>query len=174
MTYRVGHRAYTGLPWWFSDKKTHLQCRRCRQVWSLDWEDPLEKEMATHSSILAQKIPWTKEPGSPQGCEELDTTEELGTHACMHICYKEHNILIAIFLSYCLEKKWLDIGKMHNCLRWVSVLALGILGKNDRGITWLQCWKGGSQSVLDSAQYRSLIQLMKLHLRIESLREWPF
>ena len=32
-------------------------------VRSLDWEDALEKEMATHSSILAWKIPWTKEPG---------------------------------------------------------------------------------------------------------------
>ena len=31
------------------------------QVQSLGWEDPLEKEMATHSSILACKIPWTKE-----------------------------------------------------------------------------------------------------------------
>ena len=30
---------------------------------SLVWEDPLEKEMATHSSILAWKIPWTEEPG---------------------------------------------------------------------------------------------------------------
>ena len=33
------------------------------QVRSLDWEDPLEKEMATHSSILAWEIPWTEEPG---------------------------------------------------------------------------------------------------------------
>ena len=33
------------------------------QVWSLDWEDPLEEEMATHSSILAWKIPWTEENG---------------------------------------------------------------------------------------------------------------
>ena len=31
-------------------------------VWSLGWEDPLEKEMTTHSSILAWKIPWTEEP----------------------------------------------------------------------------------------------------------------
>ena len=30
---------------------------------SLDWEDPLEEGMATHSSILAWRIPWTKEPG---------------------------------------------------------------------------------------------------------------
>ena len=33
------------------------------QVQSLSWEDPLEKEMATHFSILAWKIPWTEEPG---------------------------------------------------------------------------------------------------------------
>ena len=33
------------------------------QVQSLGWEDPLEKGMATHSSILAQEIPWTEEPG---------------------------------------------------------------------------------------------------------------
>ena len=36
------------------------------QVQSLGWEDPLEKEVATLSSILAQKIPWTEEPGGLQ------------------------------------------------------------------------------------------------------------
>ena len=48
-------------------------------VRSLGREDPLEKGMATHSSILAWRIPWTEEPGrhSPWGCEELDTTEGL-------------------------------------------------------------------------------------------------
>ena len=33
------------------------------RVWSLGWEDPLEKEMATSSIILAWEIPWTEEPG---------------------------------------------------------------------------------------------------------------
>ena len=39
-----------------------------QETWvrSLGWEDPLEKEMATHSSILAWKIPWTEEPGRLQ------------------------------------------------------------------------------------------------------------
>ena len=36
------------------------------QVQSLGWEDPLEKEMATHASTLAWKIPWTEEPGGLQ------------------------------------------------------------------------------------------------------------
>ena len=46
------------------------------QVWSLGQEDPLEKEMATHPSILAWRIPWTEEPGRPQsmGSQESDTT----------------------------------------------------------------------------------------------------
>ena len=45
----------TGLP---TMRKTRIQ--------SLGWEDPLEKEMATHSSILAWKIPWMDEPGRLQ------------------------------------------------------------------------------------------------------------
>ena len=46
------------------------------QVRFLGWEDPLEKEMAIHSSTLAWRIPWTEEPGRLQflGSQELDTT----------------------------------------------------------------------------------------------------
>ena len=52
------------------------------QVWSVGQEDPLEEEMATHSSIHAWEIPWTKEPGRlhPLGCKGLDTTEQLNTY----------------------------------------------------------------------------------------------
>ena len=49
-------------------------------VWSLGWEDSLEKEMATHSSTLAKKIPWMEEPGAgfcSWGHEESDTTKQL-------------------------------------------------------------------------------------------------
>ena len=47
------------------------------QVWSLGQEDPLEKEMATHSSVLPWRIPWTEEPGGLQsiGLQRVDTTE---------------------------------------------------------------------------------------------------
>ena len=46
-------------------------------VWSPGREDPLEKEMTNHSSILAWKISWTEEPGgySPWDCKESDRTE---------------------------------------------------------------------------------------------------
>ena len=48
-------------------------------VQSLSWEDPLEKGMATHSSILAWEIPWTEKPGGlkSMGHKELDMTERL-------------------------------------------------------------------------------------------------
>ena len=49
------------------------------QVQSLDQEDPLQKEMATHSSIFAWEIPWTEEPGraTVHGMAKSDTTEQL-------------------------------------------------------------------------------------------------
>ena len=48
------------------------------QVQSLGWEDPLKKEMATHSSILAWRIPWTKEPDGLQSMgSQRDMTKQL-------------------------------------------------------------------------------------------------
>ena len=51
------------------------------QVRSLCWEDPLEEGVATHSSILAWRIPWTEESGgySPWGPKELDMAEQMNT-----------------------------------------------------------------------------------------------
>ena len=46
-------------------------------VWSLSQKDPLENRMATHSSILAWRIPWTEETDSPWGHKESDMTEQL-------------------------------------------------------------------------------------------------
>ena len=54
-----------------------------QEMWvqSLGREDPLEEEMAAHSSILVWGIPWTEEPGghSPWGCKELGMTERAQT-----------------------------------------------------------------------------------------------
>ena len=59
-----------------------------QETWvrSLGREDPLEKETATHSSILAWRIPWTEEPGGLQsmGHKESDTTERLHFHFHFH------------------------------------------------------------------------------------------
>ena len=54
----------------------NLPARQETQFHFLGWEDPLEKEMATHYSILAWRMPWTEEHGGLQsvGLQELDTT----------------------------------------------------------------------------------------------------
>ena len=59
-----------------------MQDAQERQFQSLGLRDPLEKEMATHSSILARKIPWTEEHCKLQsiGLQESDTTQQLSTH----------------------------------------------------------------------------------------------
>ena len=54
-----------GLPWWLNGKESTCQCRK-HWVQSLGELDPLEKEMATYSSILAQEILWTEETGRLQ------------------------------------------------------------------------------------------------------------
>ena len=74
-----------------SGKALPGQCRRRRRsrVWSLGWEDPLEKDTATHSSILAWRIPWTEEPGRPpsRGLQRVrhDWSDLAHTHACIRI-----------------------------------------------------------------------------------------
>ena len=64
----------------------NLLAKQETQVQFLDQEDPLEKEMAIYSSILAWEIPRTEEPGSysPWGRKELDTTEGAQHAAHMH------------------------------------------------------------------------------------------
>ena len=66
----IGERFVEGLP----DREASLEAQTVKtppaaqgtQVPSLGWEDPLEEGMATHSSILAWRIPWTEEPGGLQ------------------------------------------------------------------------------------------------------------
>ena len=73
-----------GLPWWLCVVK-NLHAMQETWVQSLGWEDLLETEMVTHSSILASEIPWTEEPGrlySPQGCKELETSEATLARTC--------------------------------------------------------------------------------------------
>ena len=57
-----------------SEVKNHVPVQET-QVQSLGWEDPLEKETATHFSVLAWEVPWTEEPGGLQfkGSEESQT-----------------------------------------------------------------------------------------------------
>ena len=67
-----------GFPGGSAVKKKKTNCLSMQEmgVQSLSWEDRSEKEMATHSSILAWEIPWTEEPGGPEsmGSQESQMT----------------------------------------------------------------------------------------------------
>ena len=80
----------------------HLSMQQTR-VWSLGWEGPLEKEMATHSSILAWRIPWTGEPGGLQsmGLQRVDTTQWLNNNLLIHgrVCESYKHILLNLTLN---------------------------------------------------------------------------
>ena len=84
------------------------------QVWSLGWEDPLEKEMATHSSIFAWKIPQTEEPGMLQS---------LGLQRVRHDLVTEH--IHKPFIDYS-QLYWQRQHAIRWCqrrLRWQQMLA---------------------------------------------------
>ena len=78
----------------------HLPAMQETWVLSLSQEDPLEKEMATHSRIIAWKIPGMEEPGSynPWGCKELDRTEQL-------------TLLLSAFFMVQLSHPYMTTGK---------------------------------------------------------------
>ena len=73
-------------------KRIHLPMQEM-QVWPLGWEDPLEEEMTTHSSVLSWKIPWTGEPVGLQsmGLKRVghDWAAEHTTELDSRVSYKE-------------------------------------------------------------------------------------
>ena len=90
------------LPWWFSGKESACQCRRW-QVPHLGQENTLEKGMATHSNILAWKIPWTEEPGGLQSKQwqrvGLDSTTKHRAQHYFTCFFKKFEILIAFVIK---------------------------------------------------------------------------
>ena len=58
----------------------NLPAVRGTLAWYLGWEDPLEKEMATHSSILTREIPWTEDPGGLQSMGTQTVRHNWGTN----------------------------------------------------------------------------------------------
>ena len=98
----------TGFPGDSSRKKPASQMQKTQEtwVWSLGWEDPLEKKMATHSSILGKYHGWGVwvDVYSPWGCKESDITECVctRTHTCTHAHTFPLGALIQCLLIQCL------------------------------------------------------------------------
>ena len=132
-------------------------------VWSLGQEDPLEKETATHSSILAWRIPWAEEPGGLQslGLKESDTTERLRFHFQRDMkesffSAKMHSI--NIFLSF-------RYGLMRNCcLELFSSVQYSCSVVSDS----LQPHGQARQASLSIANSQSLLKFMSIESVIPS------
>ena len=97
------------------------------QVWFLGWEDALEKGMATHSSILAWRIPWTEEPGGLQsmgsqrvGHDWSNLAHTFIISVCMYLlCIYVWIYLLSIYLSIICVCKYVCIHifiiyRVHN------------------------------------------------------------
>ena len=83
------------------------------QVQPLGWEDPLEKEMATHSSTLAWKIPWTEETGGLQSVGSQRGERDWATSLCTFVPVSQ-----ARLLSGCLWVDWGLTSKDHEGTFW--------------------------------------------------------
>ena len=78
----------------------HLPAMQETQVRSLGWEDPLEKEMATHSSIPAWRIPWTEEPGGLQSTGSQRVRHDWATYITIYMKYHLQQKKILTFLKF--------------------------------------------------------------------------
>ena len=84
-------------------------------VWSLDWKDPLEKRMATHSSIPAWKIPWTEEPDGLQSMRLRSVEHGLSDEHLQNII----NEVQPCLLNYdrLLMVSWMNKGRKNEWMR---------------------------------------------------------
>ena len=94
-------------------------------VWSLGWEDPLEEGVATHSSFLPEKSPWTEEPGgySPCGCKVPDTPEQLNTTHRTNWCNWVYQLLHEIAHSPVICK-WMRMFLVKLSLSFFTLVSL--------------------------------------------------
>ena len=74
------------------------QAKQEMQMQSLDQEDPLEKDIATHSSILAWRIPWTEESGRLQFTGPQRVWHNMHMYMCVFNINVEHRILVYMYI----------------------------------------------------------------------------
>ena len=149
----------------------HLPAMQETQVWSLVWEDPLEKEMATHSSTLAWRIPWTEEPGRLQsrGLQRVGhdwmTSLSFPYHVRNYLV-KVHIVSIKVSLLL-LNLEW----RLTEFCQKNTLVTANTLCQHKR---WLYTWtspdgqyQNQSDYILLSQRWRSSIQSAKTRLGVD-------
>ena len=105
-----------------------MQETRRLLVWSLGWEGPLEKEMATHSSILAWEVPWIEEPGGLQSMGLQRVGHDWEGTQCIQLC-------VCVMLS----KKYSHNLKVGSYFIWWE--CLGLWAWETASQLWENCYK---------------------------------
>ena len=86
-------------------------------VWSLGREDPLEEEMASHSSILAWEIPWTEEPGGLQSMGAATSQTQLRiTHQTWKYCMTLTSVMKRVFTQRTEPQQAMCVTAVSSCL----------------------------------------------------------
>ena len=141
------------------------------QVWSLVWEDPLQKEMATHSSTLAWRIPWTEEPGRLQsrGLQRVGHDWVTSLSFPYHVrnySVKVHIVSIKVSLLL-LNLEW----RLTEFCQENTLVTANTLCQHKR---WLYTWtspdgqyQNQSDYILLSQRWRSSIQSAKTRLGVD-------
>ena len=103
----------------------HLSAMQETQVRSLGWEDPLEKEMAAHSSILAWKIPWITEPGRLLSMRSQRVGHDWATSLSLFIYIIIYILLTPKFLSLARFLSWNPYLYMHPRTQIITLTIIG-------------------------------------------------
>ena len=120
-------------------------------VRSLGWEDPLEKEMAIHSSILAWRIPWTEEPGGLQST---------GSQRIGHDWAIKH-VLYFIWTLFCPQTIKIAI-RFNNFVKWHFIVTLWLKVCNFYLIDLLNC----NKMCLFTTNVRGIFKLMDVYMHL--------
>ena len=146
-------------------------------VWSLSWEDSLEEGTATHSSVLAWRIPWilqrSLEGYSPWGCRESDTTEWLSTAQCVYV-----NLQFPILSPFTLAKAVVFPVVVYGYESWTIKKAK--CRRIDAFELW--CWRRllrvpwaarrSNQSILKEISPGCSLEGLMLKLKIQYFGHW--
>ena len=144
------------FPWasLMTQRVKHLPAMQETWVWSLGWEDSLEKGKATHSSILAWRIPWTEEPGGlwSMGSQRVGHDWATNTHTTYQVLpttlfcetdKKQSNKPIYHTIAINIRKvTWVDGGN-RICLttRRSKMLRKNYLSPGNWGVNWDGKWE---------------------------------
>ena len=115
---------------WLSGEES--ACDTGEEVWSLRWGDPLEKGMATHSSILPWRIPWTEEPGRLQSMGVGQEWIDLGYPHWKGQKQEENKEVLSEFINSCDYSEWLTL-RQNKCLLQTGYPAQGWVSRASGG-----------------------------------------